>query len=159
MYYGEYQTTLDEKGRITVPSRFRELMKVLNHHVWYMARGFDGAVALYNQEEWSKLSGEFKGLAVMDVRALDFRRLFFGSVAEVQWDQQGRMAVPAHLRAHGGLEREVVVLGLGDHLELWGRARWDAFLGDKGQQFKEMASALFSKQQDASGSGPADREN
>ena len=143
MYYGEYQTTVDDKGRITMPARFREVMRTLHHHAFFMVRGFDGAVSLYTIEEWNRIREEARRHSPMSPGALDFRRMFFGSAVEVQPDGQGRMPVPAHLRSHAGLERDAVVIGLDDHLELWSKARWDAFTEGKETEFKEMASGLF----------------
>jgi MraZ protein len=145
VYYGEYQTVLDEKGRITVPSRFRETMRTLKHLSWYMARGFDGAITLYTQAEWDDIREEAKKHPTMDPAMLAFRRLFFGSAGEVQPDPQGRMPVPANLRQYAGIQREVVLLGLDDRLELWSKSRWEAFSESKDSEFKLMAEKLIGK--------------
>ncbi len=143
MYYGEAQTVLDDKGRITVPRRFREVMNVLGHNQWFMTRGFDGSIFLFPRQEWDKIRSQAGRYSSMDARALDFRRMFFGSVSEATPDKQGRMAVPAHLREYAALKREGVLLGVDDHLELWSREGWRAFQDSNDSEYKRMAAELF----------------
>ena len=144
MYFGEAQTVLDDKGRITVSRRYRETMSVLGHAIWYMTRGFDGSIFLFPREEWQKIRTQAGRYSSMDAQAIDFRRMFFGSVAEVQPDRQGRMSVPQHLREHAGLDKEAVLIGVDDHLELWSRDAWRGYQEANEEKFKEMASGLFS---------------
>jgi len=148
MYLGEFSSTLDEKGRITVPRPFRVTMEANGHYVWYMTRGFDRCVAIYNQEEWNKLRGQMAERGPMHTGALDFRRMLFGSVAEVKPDGQGRMTVPPHLREYAGLDKDAVLLGVDDHLELWSKESWRAFQEKMEPQYREMAVALFEPEGD-----------
>lgn len=143
MYIGTTETVLDDKNRITVPRRVRETMDVLGHAVWYMARGFDRSIFLFPHSEWNKIREQVNRYSSMDSRALDFRRLFFASVAEVQPDRQGRMPVAPHLREYAGLDREAVLIGVDDHLELWSRETWQAFRARHEPEFKAMAAPLF----------------
>ena len=148
MYLGEYSSTLDEKGRITVPRAFRVTMEAHGHYVWYMTRGFDRCVSIYNQEEWNKLRAQMAQHGSMHTRALDFRRMLFGSVAEVKPDGQGRMTVPPHLRKYANLDKEAVLLGVDDHLELWSKESWDTFQERMESNYREMAVALFEPEGD-----------
>jgi MraZ protein len=143
VYHGESSTRLDEKGRITISQSLRARMEVLGHHVWYLTRGFDGCIFMFNQPEWEKLRSQVSRFSAMNAKVLDFRRLFFASVAEGRVDAQGRMAVPPHLREHAGLDKDVVVLGVEDHLELWDKEAWRAFQSQREAEFKEMAASLF----------------
>jgi MraZ protein len=143
MYYGESQTVLDDKGRITVSRKFRETMSVLGHVLWYMTRGYDGSIFIFPKEEWDKIRNQASTHSTMDAQAIDFRRMFFGSVAEVQPDRQGRLSVPTHLRQFAGLDKEAALIGVGDHLELWSKNRWSAYQESKEQDYKSMASELF----------------
>lgn len=144
MYFGESQTSVDEKGRVTVSRRFRETMDVLGHVLWYMTRGYDGSVFIFPKEQWDKIREQASAYSSMDSRAIDFRRMFFGSVAEVRPDRQGRMLVPPHLREHAQLEKEAVLIGCDDHLELWSREGWRQYQGGMEAAYKEMGSELFS---------------
>ncbi len=143
MYIGTAETVLDAKHRITVPRRVRETMEVLGHALWYMARGFDHSIFLFPRDEWNKIRDQVKQYSSMDTRALDFRRLFFASVTEVRPDRQGRMPVPPHLRAYARLDRDAVLIGVDDHLELWSRDAWRAFQEQQEPEFKAMAAQLF----------------
>jgi len=143
VYFGEYTTRLDDKGRITVPSQYRKIMEVMGHDQWFMTRGFDQSIFLFHRDEWNKIRGQVGKYSSMNARALDFRRLFFGSVAEVRHDPQGRMPVPQHLREHAGITGEAVLIGVDDHIELWDKNAWRAFQSGSEAEFKEMASTLF----------------
>ncbi len=143
VYVGTSETVLDAKNRITVPRRVRETMDVLGHAVWFMARGFDNSISLFPQDAWNKIREQVNRYSSMDARALDFRRLFFASVTEVRPDRQGRMPVAGHLREYAGLDREAVLIGVDDHLELWSRETWRAFQTQQEPDFKAMASQLF----------------
>jgi MraZ protein len=118
-------------------------MEKQQHDVWYMTRGFDGCIFMFCESEWKKVSDQISRYASMDAKALDFRRILYGSLAEVRVDAQGRMAVPPHLREHAALDKDVVVLGVNDHLELWDKEVWRSFQAAKEAEFKEMAAPLF----------------
>ena len=143
MYFGEAHTVLDEKGRITLPRRFRQAMEVMGHDVWYMARGFDASVSLFPPAKWEKIRTQANAHPLMDAFAGDFRRLFYGSATQVRPDRQGRMPVAPQLREHAGLEKAAVLIGVDDHLELWSEENWRQFQQDRGGEFRQMATELF----------------
>ncbi len=149
MYYGECQASIDEKGRIAVPVHFRAVMEVHDHDVWYMTRGFDKSVFLFHKDQWEKLQAQSPNTSPLDPRMLDFRRLFLGSVSKVKRDAQGRLSVAPHLRAYAGIDREAVLLGVEDHLELWSVTGWLAFQDRQAENYKAMAAELFGNRADA----------
>lgn len=151
MYFGESQTVLDDKGRITLPRRLRDKMDAYGHVIWYMTRGFDKSVFVFPKEEWDRIRAQAAQHSSMDASAIDFRRLFYGGMTEVRPDRQGRIPIPSHLREHAGLTKEVVLIGVEDHLELWSREGWRAFQEGKEAEFKDVASRVFA----TPGSGPA----
>jgi MraZ protein len=125
MFIGTYEHTIDEKSRVTLPARFRE---ALGGGV-VLARGIDGNVAVYPRETW-KVTVEAR-MSVLDPlsrEARELRRFFFSGAGDADIDGSGRVLVPAPLVRHGGLEREVVVAGNYDHLELWNPAAWEKHL-------------------------------
>lgn len=146
MYYGESASMLDEKGRITVPARMRQTMEVLKHSDWYMTRGYDHCLFLFPHPFWEQILEQLGQFSPMDPRALDFRRLLYGSVAEVSPDRQGRIPVPAHLREHAFLElkQEAIVLGVGGHIEIWNAGAWRAFRDGSYADFKVMGERMWS---------------
>ncbi len=143
MYFGECQASVDDKGRLAVPVQFRAAMELHDHLVWYMTRGFDGAVFLFHAAQWQELVSQNKGTSPLDPRMLDFRRLFLGSVAKSKLDGQNRLGIPSHLREFAGIQREAVLIGVDDHLELWSKVGWQAFLERQAEQYKAMAAELF----------------
>ncbi len=125
MFIGTYEHTIDEKSRLTLPARFRE---ALGDGV-VLARGIDGNVAVYSRETW-KVTVEAR-MSVLDPlsrEARELRRFFFSGAGDADIDGSGRVLVPAPLVRHAGLEREVVVAGNYDHLELWNRTAWEKHL-------------------------------
>jgi MraZ protein len=142
-YSGEYGAKIDDKGRISVPRRFRVSMEAFGHTRWYLTRGFDRCVAFYTHDAWEQIHGQVQRFSTMNAKALDFRRMFFGSVAEAQMDGQGRMSIPPHLREYAGLDKDAVLIGVDDHMELWSKDAWVAFQEQNMADYKEMASHLF----------------
>ncbi len=144
MYYGESTTRLDDKGRITVPAKMRQTMDVLKHSDWYMTRGYDHCIFLYPHPEWVKIAEQLGQFSPMDPRALDFRRLLFGSVAEVSPDRQGRIPVAPYLREHAGLDlkEEAVVIGVGEHVEIWNAQAWRNFRESKDDEYKAISERM-----------------
>ncbi len=155
MYCGEAYTVLDDKGRITMATQFRKVADVMSHAVWFMTRGFDGSLFLFPKERWDVIRGEAARRSAMDPEAVDFRRMFFGSVQEVRPDGQGRVPVPQHLREHAGIEKEAVLIGCEDHLELWSRDGWKKYQKSMESKYKDMGRELFS----SPGSGESGSKN
>ncbi len=146
-YYGVSHTKIDDKGRIILPRRIRQRMDEHDHVKWYLTRGFDGCVFLHHPDGWRDIRDQARQYSSMDGTALDFRRVFFSSLAEAKPDRQGRMPVAQHLRDLAGIEREAVLVGVGDHMELWDPGRWETFLASKNEaEFRKMASPLFRRE-------------
>ena len=125
MFIGTYEHTIDEKSRLTLPARFRD---ALGDGV-VLARGLDRNVAVYPRETWAMtVEARIAALDPLSREARELRRFFFSGAAEADLDRQGRILVPAVLTRHAGLEREVVVAGNYDHLELWNPSAWEQHL-------------------------------
>lgn len=125
MFIGTYEHTIDEKSRLTLPARFRE---GIGDGV-VLARGLDGNVAVYPRETWTMtVEARISALDPLSREARELRRFFFSGAAESNVDRQGRILVPTVLTRHAGLERDVIVAGNYDHLELWQPAAWEQHL-------------------------------
>jgi len=122
MFLGQYQYTLDSKGRVTIPSRFRD--ELVGEVV--LTRGLDRCLAGYPMDVWSELVQKVNALPITDPRGRALRRIFFADAVNVEPDRQGRVVVPERLREYAGLEpgSEVVIVGLDRFLELWEPQRW-----------------------------------
>jgi len=127
MFIGTYEHTIDEKSRLTLPARHRD---ALGDGV-VLARGIDRNVAVYPRETWTMtVETRISRLDPLSSEARRLRRFFFSGAAEAALDKQGRILVPAMLARHAGLQREVVVAGSYDHLELWSPDAWEHHLND-----------------------------
>ena len=124
MFLGQYQHSLDEKGRVILPAKFRGQLE----GGAYMARGRDGCVCVYPTDEWERVSKAMQELATRGTQERQAARSFFAGAAEVAPDRQGRVPVPVHLRDFAGLslEREVVVAGVLSRIEIWDSQKWAA---------------------------------
>ncbi|HET6684439.1 MAG TPA: division/cell wall cluster transcriptional repressor MraZ [Gaiella sp.] len=125
MFIGTFEHTIDDKSRLTLPARFRE---ALGNGV-ILARGIDGNAAVYPRETWKVTVEErMSALDPLSTEARQLRRFFFTGAGEADIDGSGRVLVPSWLVKHAGLEREVVVAGNYDHLELWNPTTWEKHL-------------------------------
>jgi MraZ protein len=122
MFLGEYQHSLDEKGRIILPAKFREQLE----GGAVMMRGLDGCLWVYEPVEFRRFAENAKNLRATGASERQAARSFFAGATDFVPDRQGRVAIPPHLREHAGLEREVVVAGGYDHLEIWDAQRYRA---------------------------------
>jgi MraZ protein len=121
MFKGEYEYTLDEKGRLVVPPRFRGALG----ERFVATRGFDGCVVLYPESEWAQVEAKLRSEPLANRR---FVRYLLGSAVECELDRQGRFVLPPPLREHAGIGREAVVVGLINKVEVWSKDRWQQYL-------------------------------
>lgn len=142
-YLGPHPTVLDEAGRITIPRRFREIMEDKEHLNWTVTRGYDANLYLYNRDQWQKLVDYAEGLHPLDPKAQRLLRTIYGCALSVTVDRQGRMPIPSALRELAKLDREVVLVGMRDHLELWNKEAWAAFQASAGPEMGTLAAELL----------------
>jgi MraZ protein len=139
MLLGEYEHTLDDKNRLTLPSRFRQAFA----DGIVVTRGMDGCLFAYTRGDWDHLVGS--RLATLDPLSKEGRRMqrfFFSGAAETELDKQGRVGVPGALLQHAKLGRDVVVAGVHDHLEIWDRDAWRRELAEVEGSAEHVAERL-----------------
>lgn len=119
MFLGEYSHTLDTKNRITLPSKLRDEMGV----VAVLAKSIDKCVSVYSTSAWNSYTEKLDTLPGTETRVL--KRFIYSSAFEAEFDSQGRILIPANLCAYAGLEKNVKIIGAGDHVELWSESVWD----------------------------------
>jgi transcriptional regulator MraZ len=125
LFFGEYEHTIDDKSRLTLPARFRE--RLAGGVV--LAKGLDGNVAVYPRDAWSEtIEARLAALDPLTREARELRRFFFAGAADAELDRNGRVLVPPALARHARLGRDVVVAGVYDHLEIWDRSAWEQHL-------------------------------
>ena len=120
MFMGEYSHSIDEKGRLIIPSRFREELG----SSFILTRGMDGCLCVYPQGEWQVLEDKLKSLPLTNKNARQITRFLVSGAAACELDKQGRILVPAALREYAGLDKEVVLTGNLERIEIWDKDRW-----------------------------------
>ncbi len=141
---GSFARTLDEKLRVAIPKSCRDALKLPEGAALVVAPGLDGSLAIYTEESFARLVDRLASHppTQKDVRA--FSRLFCAQAVRVELDRQGRIRIPAELAQRASLQKETVLLGVLDHLELWDRQQWEQYLASKQSQYDAIAEAAFS---------------
>ncbi|MCI5586139.1 MAG: division/cell wall cluster transcriptional repressor MraZ [Lachnospiraceae bacterium] len=122
MFMGEYNHTIDTKGRLIIPSKFREALG----DEFVVTKGLDGCLFVYDNEEWQNFEGKLKTLPLTNKDARQFVRFFLAGAAAVEVDKQGRILLPSVLREFAGLEKEVVLVGVASRVEIWSKEKWES---------------------------------
>jgi MraZ protein len=139
---GTFTRAVDEKLRIAIPKPLREVLGSAGGAL-YVAPGTDGSLALYTEEALARLAERLAKSSpnAQDVRA--FSRLFYARAQSVELDAQGRVRIPPELAQLSGLNKEVVLIGVQDHMELWDRLRWEQYVAQKQEHYDQFAEAAF----------------
>ncbi|MCI8635826.1 MAG: division/cell wall cluster transcriptional repressor MraZ [Eubacterium sp.] len=139
MFIGEYNHTIDAKGRLIVPSKFRELLG----SEFVVTKGLDGCLFVYPNEEWVTIEEKFKSIPLTTKDARKFSRFFFAGATSCEVDRQGRILLPQVLREYADLQKEVVLAGVLSRIEIWNRDRWqDANTYDDMDEIAEHMAQL-----------------
>ena len=136
MFMGEYSHSIDEKGRLIMPAKYREAL----HGEFVVTKGLDDCLFVYTLEEWSKIETSFREVPLTSKDARKFARFFFAGAASVEIDKQGRFLLPAVLREHAGLKKDVVLVGVLNRIEIWDRDAWEA--GSSYDDMDEIADKM-----------------
>lgn len=154
---GTFRRALDDKLRVAIPKSLRDLMEHPQRPIAYLAPGTDGSLVLYTENGFSQLAGQLAESSPTgsDVRA--FSRLFYAQAQSVEIDRQGRLRIPPQLATLAALDREVVLLGVRDHLELWDPDRWQAYLQQKQLTYDSIAERAFQRSGSIASASVSDR--
>ena len=149
---GTFLRSLDDKQRFAIPKPLRDAFGQSTDLVLYLAPGTDGSLALYSEQVFSQLADQMGNESpnAQEIRA--FSRLFYAQAQRVDVDRQGRVRLPTELAQWARLEKEIVLLGVRDHLEIWNRDRWESYLAEKQSQYDELAETAFARRTDSSAS-------
>jgi len=143
VFYGEYEYSLDEKGRLIVPARIRDAMKQNGVTAFMITRGLDACLFLFSVQEWQKYVEQLDTLPVTKGKARWFSRMFFSGAAECSLDKQGRIFIPPNLREHAHIEKDVVIIGVQNRLEIWDKSTWEQSSKEAKQSYEELAEELW----------------
>ena len=122
MLIGEYEHTIDAKGRLSMPSKLRRDMG----EAFIVTKGLDGCLFAFSQDEWKNFETKLKALPLSDRNARNFVRFFLAGATECEIDKQGRFLIPSNLREAAKLEKEAVIIGVGTRLEIWNKEIWSS---------------------------------
>ena len=138
MLLGEYEHSIDTKGRIAMPAKLREGLC----GKFIITKGLDGCLFVYAMDEWQRVEQKLASLPMSRKTARDFTRFLFGGACEGECDKQGRVLLPASLRRYAGLERDAVIVGVGSRAEIWDAAKWQQYNEESAEDVNELAEQL-----------------
>lgn len=138
MLIGEYQHTVDNKGRIIIPSKFREELG----EKFVITKGLDACLFVYPKDEWKILEEKLKALPLTNRDARAFVRFFFSGASECSLDKQGRVLIPANLRKHSKLGKDAIIIGVATRLEIWSKEEWKEYNSDDNLSYDAIAGKM-----------------
>lgn len=138
MFIGEYRHSIDEKGRLALPVKFRQLL----HKGAVVTRGLDSCLFVYTLSEWKMLADKLSKLPISKANTRAFARLMLAGAMDVTLDSQGRIMLPEYLREYASMSKKVVVTGLYNHLEIWDQDRWERYKKVTEKDSSAIAEAL-----------------
>lgn len=121
MFMGEYSHTIDAKGRLIIPSKFREALG----DEFVVTKGMDGCLFVFDEPEWQAFEEKLRSLPMIDKEARQFTRFFLAGAASLEVDKQGRILLPGVLREFAGITKDAVLVGVGSRVEIWSKDRWE----------------------------------
>ena len=138
MFIGEYEHSLDTKGRVIMPVKLRDDIG----EKFIITKGLDGCLFAYSQNEWTNFEEKLKSLPLTNKNARDFVRFFLSGAVECEIDKQGRFLIPANLREYATLEKDAVIIGVGTRIEIWNKANWKQYSSDENISADEIAENM-----------------
>lgn len=121
MFMGEYNHTIDVKGRLIIPAKFREVLG----DEFVVTKGMDGCLFVFDNSEWQVFAEKLRSLPMIDKEVRQFTRFFLAGAASVEVDKQGRILLPSVLRDFAGITKDTVLIGVGSRIEIWSKDRWE----------------------------------
>ena len=138
MLIGEYEHSLDVKGRLILPAKIREDMG----EKFIVTKGLDGCLFGFSQTEWANFEEKLKTLPLTNKNARDFVRFFLSGATECEIDKQGRFLIAGNLREYANLEKDAVIIGVGTRIEIWNKDKWKSYNSDENISADEIAENM-----------------
>lgn len=143
MFYGEYKHSLDIKGRLILPARFREVCRDHGYEKFVLTRGLDKCVFMFTEEEWQVQEQKFRNISFTNQQSRSFNRLFFSGAMQVKPDGQGRFVLPDYLKEYAEIKKDTVVIGVSNRIEIWDAEAWTHFFKGSKDSFESIADQMF----------------
>ncbi len=138
MFTGEYQHAIDNKGRVIIPSRFRDELGTS----FMVTKGLEDCLFVYSFEEWKNASAQIRQLSFTKSDARSFSRIFFSGACEVELDKQGRILLPANLRLYAGLDKDIYIIGVMSRVEIWDKEKWLSYSEATAAAYGDIAERI-----------------
>lgn len=138
MFIGEYQHSIDKKGRLIIPAKFREDLG----DSFILTKGLDNCLFVYPKSEWKVLEEKLKSLPLTRKDARAFVRFFFAGATECELDKQGRILIPSNLRQHCKLVKDAVIIGVSNRVEIWSKEEWSLYNEDEDLSYENIAEKM-----------------
>ena len=138
MFIGEYEHSVDAKGRVIMPAKLREDIG----ERFIVTKGLDGCLFAYSKTEWSNFEEKLKTLPLTNKNARDFVRFFLSGAVECEIDKQGRFLIPNNLREYATLEKEINIIGVGTRIEIWNRESWKKYSSSENISADDIAENM-----------------
>lgn len=145
MFYGEYEHTLDRKGRLIIPAKLREVFRENYIEKFFITRGLDKCLFLFTEDEWKLQEQKFKSMPFTSAEARRFNRLYFSGASDITCDRQGRILIPRNLKDFAGIKKEVVIVGVSNRIEIWNKSEWQEFYRNNRESFEEIAEKIITE--------------
>ncbi len=139
MFMGEYHHNIDDKNRLVIPSNYRELLG----ETFVITRGLEKCLYVYTESEWKKIVDKLASLPFTKKDARVFVRSFFSAAANCNFDKQGRISITSTQSEYASLNKECVIIGANDRLEIWSKSEWDKFNLEYSEALENVAEHLF----------------
>ena len=142
MFYGEYKHAIDEKGRLTIPAKFRNFLKESGIEALVVTRGYEKCLFVFLPSQWQEYERGLKSFSPHKANSRTVSRLFYSGANSCPCDRQGRINIPENLLAYAGITKEVTIVGTSDRFEIWDAASWNKYREKHEKVFEEMAEKL-----------------
>jgi MraZ protein len=143
MFYGEFEHTLDRKGRLIIPSKFRDALKEVYAEKLYITRGLDKCLFVFTEEEWKIQESRFRSMPFTKSEHRKFNRIIFSGAQDIVPDKQGRILLPSYLKEYASVKKEVFFIGVSNRIEIWAKELWKEFYNNSKESFEEIAENLM----------------
>jgi len=143
MFYGEFEHSIDRKGRLILPAKFREVAKAQFVEKFFVTRGLDKCLFMFSEEEWRSQENKFKTMSFTKQQSRIFNRLLFSGAQDVAFDKQGRILLPQYLKDFADIKKDVMIVGVSNRIEIWAKDAWNDFYKNSRQSFEEIAEKLM----------------
>ena len=143
MFYGEYSHSLDPKGRLILPSRFREVSRDNGIEKFFVTRGLDRCLFMFSEEEWRNQEQRFKNMSFTKQEFRNFNRIFFSGAIDTVPDRQGRFVIPQYLKDFANITKEAIIIGVSNRIEIWDNGVWKEFYKNSSGSFEKIAENML----------------